>query len=211
MDGDFAPLPDLVELAALHHAMLVVDEAHATGVFGQRGSGLCEHMGVEQHVPVRIGTLSKAIGSVGGFVAGSKLLIDWRYNRARTFVFSTALPAACHCASLAALKIIRDEPQRRLELARNQRRLRNALQSQGWRVVAGDSQIVPIQIGDAAQTMQLAEQLAARNLLFPGIRPRTVPIGEPLLPISLTAAHSLTQIDHLIDELGCLRSSWTGR
>ncbi|MCA9152532.1 MAG: 8-amino-7-oxononanoate synthase [Planctomycetales bacterium] len=198
MDGDMAPLPTLVELAEQHEALLVVDEAHATGVFGTRGSGLCEMMRIESLVPVRIGTLSKAIGSIGGFVAGSKLLIDWLFNRARSYVFSTALPAACHAASLTALKIIRDEPQRRALLLETQRRLREELSGQGWQIVPGDSQIIPVRIGEPAATMRLAQMLSERGLLVPGIRPPTVPAGESLLRISLCATHSQQQIERLV-------------
>ena len=118
MDGDLAPLGGIGRLAEAFDAMLLVDEAHATGVFGPRGRGVAEHLGVEDRVPVRIGTLSKALGSVGGFVAGSRPLVEWLVNRARPYVFSTAAPAAAAAAAIAALDIVRDEPQRREGLAR---------------------------------------------------------------------------------------------
>jgi 8-amino-7-oxononanoate synthase len=206
MDGDLAPLTDLVELAAEYRALLVVDEAHATGVWGASGRGVCELAGVESLVPVRIGTLSKALGSIGGFVAGSRQLIDWLFNCARPFVFSTALPAVCHVASLAALKIVRDEPQRRAGLLAHARELRQQLRQQGWNVGAGESQIIPLRVGDAARTMELAGRLRDRGVLVPGIRPPTVPPGESLLRISLTSGHQSRHIEQLIGALAELRA-----
>ena len=116
MDGDLAPLADLVELAERHEAMLMLDEAHAVGVFGANGRGAAEQAGVEAKIPIRVGTLSKALGGAGGFVVGSRPLIDWLLNRARPYIFSTAHPPAVAAAAVAALEIVRDEPRRRVEL-----------------------------------------------------------------------------------------------
>jgi 8-amino-7-oxononanoate synthase len=134
MDGDFAPLKELADIAEKHHAMLLVDEAHATGVFGKNGRGACELLGVEDRVPVRIGTLSKALGGIGGFAAGSRSLVEWLVNRARPYVFSTALPAAVSAAALAALEIVQSEPRRRIELLATAAKVRRELLSQGWRI-----------------------------------------------------------------------------
>lgn len=205
MDGDFAPLPDLVELAEAHQAVLIVDEAHATGVIGSRGRGVCELMDVESYVPVRIGTLSKALGSVGGFVAGSRRLIDWLFNRARPQVFSTALPAACAAATLAALQIVRSEPQRRERVMQLAAALRQQLHACGIATGNSHSQIVPILLGDPARTMQAAEYLRTQGMYVPGIRPPTVPKGESLLRVSLTAGHSEAQLTQLVAGLKTLQ------
>ena len=135
MDGDLAPLVELAEVARRHEAMLLVDEAHATGVFGAGGRGVAEHLGVEEAVTARVGTLSKALGCAGGFISGSRLLIEWLVNRARSYIYSTAAPAAISAAALAALEIVIAEPQRRRELLQRAAALRAA--TRGARLVAG--------------------------------------------------------------------------
>ncbi|HEV3415972.1 MAG TPA: 8-amino-7-oxononanoate synthase, partial [Pirellulales bacterium] len=186
MDGDLAPLADLVELAGRHRAMLMVDEAHAIGVFGANGRGVAEQLGLERELPIRVGTLSKALGSAGGFVAGSRKLIDWLSNRARSFVFSTAHPPAVAAAAIAALDIVRYEPLRGTTLLERAARLRQILRDQGWNIGDAAGQIIPVVIGDAGATMQMATELRERGFFIPGIRPPTVPVGESLLRISLS-------------------------
>ena len=205
MDGDLAPLPALVDLAHTHRAILVVDEAHATGVWGPTGRGTCEHFGVEADVPVRIGTLSKALGSIGGFVAGSQPLIDWLYNRARSYVFSTAQPAAACAASLAALRVVHDEPQRRSQLLQCAAALRETLRNQGWCLGSSESQIVPLRVRHPEHALRWAEQLRQAGLLVPAVRPPTVPHDESLLRISLTWRHTSTDLQQLTDRLAELR------
>lgn len=204
MDGDLAPLVELSQLADRHAAMLMVDEAHATGIFGDCGRGVAEHLGVEDAVDVRVGTLSKALGSVGGFVAGSQNLIDWLANRARSFVFSTAMPEAVCAAGLEAIRIVRDEPHRREQLLSTSVELREQLRADGWNVGQSQSQIIPVDVGDPAATMQLSSELRGNGLLVPGIRPPTVPTGESLLRISLSYSHSDEHIRKLCDSLRCL-------
>ena len=201
MDGDLAPLPQLAELADMHDAMLMVDEAHATGVFGPSGRGVAEHLGVEGRVDVRVGTLSKALGSAGGFVAGGRSLIDWLANRARTYVYSTAPPAALSAAALAAIDVVAGEPRRRVELLRRAGSLREKLQRQGWNVGRSASQIVPVVVGDVQQTMDLAAALRRRGLWVPPIRPPSVPEGESLLRISLSYGHTPEMIETLLAAL----------
>jgi 8-amino-7-oxononanoate synthase len=212
MDGDLAPLPDLVELAERHGAMLMVDEAHATGVFGANGRGVAEHFGatVESGISIRVGTLSKALGGSGGFVAGSRALIAWLTNRARSYVFSTAPPAACCAASIAALGLVANHPERRQQLLTKAAWLREQLQRDGWNTGNSASQIIPIIIGDAAATIRLAAALFDRGYFVPGIRPPSVPVGRSLLRLSLSYSHSDDMLRGLIDTLRDLRRNGVG-
>jgi 8-amino-7-oxononanoate synthase len=205
MDGDLAPLVDLAELAEHFDAMLIVDEAHATGVFGDAGRGVCEHLGVEGGVHVRVGTLSKALGSIGGFVVGTNRLVQWLANRARTYVYSTAPPEAMAAAGLRSLQIVRTEPQRRQTLLERADTLRATLQDKGWFCGDSTSQIIPVRIGDVRQTIEMAATLRDRGMFVPGIRPPTVPAGESLLRISLSYSHSEESLHQLADTLRALR------
>jgi 8-amino-7-oxononanoate synthase len=171
-------------------------------VFGRRGRGVAEHLGVERRVDVRIGTLSKALGCVGGFVAGSRALIEWLVNRARPYVFSTAGPAAVAAAALAALKVVDDEPQRREGLLARAASLREALLAQGWNVGPSASQIIPLAVGEPVRALALAAALRQRGLFVPPIRPPTVPEGKACLRISLTAGHTEEMIGRLLRALG---------
>ena len=205
IDGDLAPLAELADLAKRHGAMLLVDEAHATGIFGPRGRGVAEQLGVEEGVHVRIGTLSKALGCVGGFVAGSRTLVEWLVNRARSYVFSTAGPAAAAAAAVAALEIICSEPQRGERLLVRAESLRSELAAQGWNVGRSASQIIPIIVGDCRWAVELSDALRQRRLLVPAIRPPTVPEGEACLRISLTSGHTDEMIAALLSALGQFR------
>lgn len=195
MDGDLAPLPQIGELAEKYDAMLMVDEAHATGVFGRTGRGVVEHFleqapALERQVSVRVGTLSKAIGAAGGFVCGSKPLIEWLANRARSYVFSTAQPASIAAAALCALEIATDSSSTRETLLSRAEDFRSQLHHDGWDTGCSASQIIPIRVGPADRTMQLAAALRKQGYWVPGIRPPSVPEGESLLRLSLTAAHT---------------------
>jgi 8-amino-7-oxononanoate synthase len=207
MDGDLAPLPRIAELATQSGAMLMVDEAHATGVFGSQGRGVAEYLGVESRVDVRVGTLSKALGCAGGFVVGSQSLIDWLTNRARSYVFSTAPPAAACAAAIAALDLVDRQPERRRELLARADALRAALQEQGWNTADSASQIIPIVIGDAGRTMQFAAALRQRGMFVPGIRPPSVPNDGSLLRVSLSYAHTTEMVDGLLAALAELRQT----
>ncbi|SIO08646.1 8-amino-7-oxononanoate synthase [Singulisphaera sp. GP187] len=201
MDGDLAPLADLADLADRFEAMLLVDEAHGTGVFGPDGRGSAAACGVAERVTIRVGTLSKALGSVGGFVTGSQRLIDWLINRARPLIYSTALPPPAAAAASQALAIARAEPWRRERLHAMSLRLRQALMASGLDVGASAGPIVPVLIGSPQKTLELAERLRDRGFLIPAIRPPTVPDGTARLRIGLSAAHHDEDISRLIDAL----------
>ena len=201
MDGDLAPLAELVDLADRHGAMLMVDEAHATGVFGPQGRGVAEHLGLDQRIPIRVGTLSKAVGSLGGFVAGSRSLVEWLINRARPYVFSTAMPAPLAAAALAALEIIRDEPHRREGLLVRAAELRRVLAADDWNLGRSASQIIPLVVGQPDRAVRLSQALGDRGLLVPAIRPPTVPEGEACLRISLTHGHTPEMVGRLVEAL----------
>jgi 8-amino-7-oxononanoate synthase len=220
MDGDLAPLDQLADLAERYDTMLMVDEAHATGVFGQQGRGVVElsceskhphpspvleEEGTGEHFHIRIGTLSKALGSGGGFVCGRQSLIEWLANRARTYVFSTAQPAATSAAAIAALDIVQREPHRREKLLAAAVQLRQRLREQGWNTGESESQIIPIIIGDAERTMCLAASLRDEGFFVPGIRPPSVPDGESLLRLSLCYHHTPEMVDNLTTALTKLR------
>ncbi len=205
MDGDLAPLAELADLAERYDAMLLIDEAHATGVFGPRGRGVAEHLGVEDRTAVRVGTLSKALGGVGGFVVGSRTLIDWLVNRARPYIYSTAGPAAAAAAALAALEVVEQEPQRRTALLERAADLRARLAEQGWDIGRSASQIIPILLGDPQRAVAMAARLREQGIFVPAIRPPTVPEGEACLRISLTYAHTAEMIERLLAALGRLQ------
>lgn len=187
MDGDRAPLVDLARLCRERGAVLVVDEAHAVGVYGARGTGLIEEAGVEADVRVSINTAGKALGVGGAFVAGPAAVIEYLVQRARPFVFSTAAPPAMAWAIAASLDVIRDEPDRRLGLRRRAAHLRTQLRDAGLEVDAGDSHIVPIRIGPNDVALAVAEALQADGFDVRAIRPPTVPDGTARLRVSVNS------------------------
>lgn len=202
MDGDVAPLPELCDLAERYGAELIVDEAHGTGVFGPTGRGVCELMHMEDRVAVRIGTLSKALGCLGGFVTGPQVLIDYLWNTARTQMFSTALPAAVCAAAVAAIDIVDEQPQRVTELQSRSDRFRQLLAANNITVATSVcGPIIPIIIGDATRTMAIAEHLEERGFLVGAIRPPTVPQGTARLRVTITLAHDDTSLTELATTL----------
>jgi len=188
MDGDRAPLREICELAERHGAWVMVDEAHATGVLGRRGAGLVEELGLEGRVDVQMGTLGKALGSFGAYVAGSRPLIDWLANRARSFVFTTALPPAAVGAARAALHLLQAEPELRVRLHENAQRLWELLRAAGADVPRQASHILPVLVGEERRTMELSEGLLREGVWVQGIRPPTVPPGSSRLRVTATAA-----------------------
>jgi 8-amino-7-oxononanoate synthase len=195
MDGDIAPLPELVELAEMYGCMLMVDEAHATGVLGKRGSGATEYFGVEDRVHIVMGTLSKAIGSLGGYVAGGKKLIEFLRNRARTFIFDTSLPASAVAASMAAIDIIESEPQRRDYLWRLINRFKSGLKGIGFSVLPSNSAVIPVLIGEAEPTLRFSILLKEKGVFTPAVRPPSVPYGKCRIRATLMATHREEHIE----------------
>lgn len=198
MDGDLAPLPRLVELAEKYHALLMVDDAHATGVLGRRGAGTADHFNLEGKVHIQMGTLSKAVGSAGGYIAGSRKLIDYLRNKARSFIFSTALPPAVIAAATTAFRVIEENPQIRENLWANARYLRSGLKQMGYSISAEESPIIPIFIGDADKAMKVAEKLFDLGVFAPGIRPPTVPPGTSRIRVTVMATHTREDLDRAL-------------
>ncbi len=199
MDGDVAPLAELASLSEQHDAMLLVDEAHATGVFGDQGTGLLEAQNVKSQNVVAVGTLSKAIGAQGGYVAGSRSLCDWLWNTARTNMFSTALaPPMCAAAS-ESLRLIESEPHRREWLHSASQRVVETLRSQGWEIPDKvDGPIIPVLTDTPENTLNLSKKLQQQGILVAAIRPPTVPQGKSRLRISLSYAHRDEGVDALV-------------
>ena len=199
MDGDIAPLRELVETARRWDAWILVDEAHATGVFGSRGGGLVEELDLASGVDVQIGTLGKALGSLGAFAAGSRTLADWLTNSARTFIYTTSLAPPAVAAAREAVRIVQREPERRQRLWDNIALIRSRLTELGFRIGMGRSPIVPLFVGDTAQAVSLSEGLLARGVFVPAIRPPTVPAGTARLRIAPMATHSRDDLDEAME------------
>ncbi|MGI9213823.1 MAG: 8-amino-7-oxononanoate synthase [Methylococcaceae bacterium] len=210
MDGDLAPLPRLSELAHRHEACLIVDDAHGLGVLGGRGAGSTEHWGMtgNQAVPVLMGTLGKAMGTFGAFVAGSSELIECLIQTARTFIYTTALPPALAVATLTSLRLVREEPWRRQQLLRLIARFRLGLTQRGWGKCLLDS-VTPIQavvLGTNSAATEIGLWLSSQGFWVGVIRPPTVPKGTARLRIALSAQHTEHQIDALVVALDAILS-----
>jgi 7-keto-8-aminopelargonate synthetase-like enzyme len=190
VDGDLAPLWELVALKERYGAWLMIDEAHATGVLGPGGAGLAQALGLTAVVDIHMGTLSKALGSLGGYVAGERRLIDYLHNKARSFIYTTALPPPVLGAIQAALKIVREEPERRLRLLQESAKFRRGLQDAGFDTLDSETQIVPALVGKNEPTLKFAAALRQRGLMAVALRPPTVPPGRARVRFSLSAAHS---------------------
>jgi glycine C-acetyltransferase len=199
MDGDIAPLPDLVYLSEKYNAILMVDDAHGTGVLGQTGKGTVEHYGLSGRVHIQMGTLGKALGSFGAFAAGSKELIDFLINCSRSFIYSTALPSSVCAASLAAIDVLEQEPERRDRLWNNRNRFANGLRSIGISTGASETPIVPVIIGDSGRALKAAEKLFEYGVYATAIRPPTVPADAARIRTTVSAAHSDADIDSALD------------
>jgi 8-amino-7-oxononanoate synthase len=207
MDGDLAPLPELLDLCERHDAWLVVDDAHGFGVLGEGGRGTLAHFGIASPRIAYMGTLGKAAGVHGAFVAGDEALIEWLVQRARTYVFTTASPPLLACALMASVELIEQEESRRDHLRALVGRLKQRLEDLPWRLRASDTPIQPLIVGENRAALDLAEGLRSRGIWVPAIRPPTVPAGTARLRIALSAAHSVDHVDELAAALRELASS----
>lgn len=211
MDGDLAPLPELAALAQQHEAWLMLDDAHGLGVLGARGAGCCEHFGLSaQQVPVLMGTLGKAFGAFGAFVAGSSALIDFLRNEARTAIYTTATPPAVAAAALAALQIIRQEPERRQHLQQLIAYFRAGAEELGLSLMPSHTPIQPVIVGDAERALKLSAALEQRGVLVMAIRPPTVPAGTARLRITLSAVHTRQDVALLLQALADAAATGSG-
>jgi 8-amino-7-oxononanoate synthase len=201
MDGDAAPLRDIADACDRHGAMLYVDEAHAAGVLGPTGAGLAEELGVADRVDVHMGTLGKALGSFGAYVAGSRRLVDLLVSRARTFVFTTALPPAACGAALAALDLVRDEPWRRERLRALASRTKAGLDRLGFDVSRVAAPVFPVVLGTEERALRASRALRDRGFFVRAIRPPTVPPGTSRLRVALCATHEEAHVDAFLGAL----------
>lgn len=194
MDGTIAPVKEIAGLLDKYNATLIIDDAHATGVLGAHGKGTLEELGVAHPSIIQMGTLGKALGSFGAFVAGSKALIELLMSKSRPFIFTTALPPAVCAASIEAINIVAEEPERRMRLKANYGYLRNGLEAEGFQTL-GSTQIIPVIVGEADKAVKTSARLLERGVFIQAIRPPTVPDGSSRLRITTMATHTKEDLD----------------
>ena len=204
MDGDLCPLPKILALAEEFSCMVLVDEAHATGVLGATGAGCVEYFGCTGKTLIQVGTLSKALGSLGGYVAGSATLIDFLRNRAPSWIYTTALSPADTAAALAAIQIVQQEPERRTQLQRNVDILKQLIAQRlpHLKVLPSESPILCISLASATDALKVGQKLKAAGIFAPAIRPPTVPTSR--IRLSVMATHELTHLEKLVEVLSAI-------
>lgn len=201
MDGDIAPLDKIVELAQKYDCIVMIDEAHAFGVLGKKGKGLAEYFGVEKKIDIQMGTLSKAAGSFGAYCCGSHDLITYLFNKARSFIYTTGLPASVAAASLRAVEIIEEDQQRRQQLLNNAGYLRAQIRLMGFETTNAPTPIIPIIVKDPLIALQFSRRLLERGIFVSAIRPPTVPVNTARLRITVMSSHTKEELDYLINSL----------
>jgi len=202
MDGDIGPLPGLVEAAERHGAIMMVDDAHSSGVLGRAGRGTIDHFGLDGRVHVQVGTLSKAIGVLGGYVCGSRDLIEFLYHRARPFLFSTSHPPAVAAACIAAFDVLEHEPERIANLWDNTRYFKQGLTSAGFNTGISETPITPVIVGEACTAHELSRELFQEGVLATGIGFPTVPKGKARVRTIVTATHTRKELDRALEVFG---------
>lgn len=201
MDGDIAPLDKITELAREYDCLVMIDEAHALGVMGKNGKGLAEHFGVEDRIDIQMGTLSKAAGSFGAYCCGSKELIEFLVNKARSFIYTTALPPAVAASARKAIEIIRDDPALRQKLWANTEYFKKAIVTMGFSTLFSQTPIIPIVVGESAVAVEFSRRLLEQGIFVSAIRPPTVPQNTARLRLTVMATHTRGDLDYVLREL----------
>ncbi|MDP2939194.1 MAG: 8-amino-7-oxononanoate synthase [Candidatus Omnitrophota bacterium] len=201
MDGDIASLPEIVKICQKNNALLMIDEAHATGIFGKMGGGVAQHFGLKDEIDIQMGTLSKAMGCFGAFVCGKKDLIDYLINFSRAFIYTTSLPPSICASSIKAIEIIQLEPERRQRLWTNIKFLKEQLCNLGFNTLKSNSAIIPILIKNPILTMEFSQSLFEEGIFVQGIRPPTVARNESRLRITVTSKHCLEDLEFALEKL----------
>lgn len=201
MDGDLAPLPDLLTLCRQHEATLVIDDAHGTGVMGKNGQGTVEHFGLNPRDVIQMGTLSKAVGASGGYVAGTAALKDYLINTAKAFIYTTAQPPAIAAAASAAIRIIQHEPAHRERLRKNRDTLYTALTGLGFQLTDTQSPILPIIVKSPERALEMSQALYDAGIYVPAIRPPTVPKHGSRLRLTVSSEHTQEQLNNVVQSL----------
>ena len=201
MDGDLAPLDRIVELAKKYDCVVMIDEAHALGVMGQKGKGLAEHFHLEDKIDIQMGTFSKAVGSFGAYCCGSKELIDVLINKARSFIYTTALPPAVAAASQKGLEIMENEPQLRQRLWENTFFVHERVKEMGFKTLNSQTPIIPLLTGDSDLALEFSIKLFNVGILISAIRPPTVPQNTARLRLTVMATHQRKDLEYLLEKL----------
>jgi 8-amino-7-oxononanoate synthase len=204
VDGDIAPLPDIVQVAKKYNMLLMVDDAHATGVLGENGGGTADYFGLQNEIDIQMGTFSKSLASEGGFIAGNRGLIDYLANKARSFIFSTALAPATVAVSLRALEIVQAEPRLRQSLIANSAWFREKLREIGFEIMDFPTPIISIVLGPPDLTVNFSNRLMGEKIFVSAIRPPTVPQGTSRLRINLMAIHTADDLAPVIDSMASI-------
>ena len=204
VDGDIAPLPEIVQVAKKYNMLLMVDDAHATGVLGENGGGTADYFGLQNEIDIQMGTFSKSLASEGGFIAGNRGLIDYLANKARSFIFSTALAPATVAVSLRALEVVQAEPRLRQSLIANSAWFREKLREIGFEIMDFPTPIISIVLGPPDLTVNFSNRLMGENIFVSAIRPPTVPQGTSRLRINLMATHTADDLAPVIDSMASI-------
>jgi len=206
MDGDIAPLPKLIELAKKYDAMLMIDDAHGTGVIGEKGGGISEYFNISEGIDIHMGTFSKSFGLLGGFIAGNKKLIDYLKISARTYIFSGALWGSISFAVLKSFEILKKDKERLNKLKKNSNYFRDGLKRIGYKVIDGDTPIIPIFIGDEIKAIKISEELLNRGILAPSVRYPAVDKGESRIRFSIISTLTREQLDKTLNTLEIIKN-----